>query len=249
MRLLLTALTALLLISTKAHAFFTIDYNEQWLRNDAYNRAMSQAKKDLEGSSSSRSSSRARARSTAPSARKPSTQADPLWTGKLVVLRNGEVLDSKPLEEMAQMVPAAQRKEAQTLFKQIVVTFNNNVENLYGVPKENVATGIVTLLAGGYAAYYNKPFPENAIKPTVEQVRTYLQGKPEAFKPGSERMRSYMQSVGLGMLLSLMQQEVQKSGSAADAAQLKAEGARVFRAVLHVEPEEVEFTSSGLRFR
>ena len=43
MRLLLTALIALLLISTKAHAFFTIDYNEQWLRNDAYNRAMSQA--------------------------------------------------------------------------------------------------------------------------------------------------------------------------------------------------------------
>ena len=106
MRLLLTALTALLLISTKAHAFFTIDYNEQWLRNDAYNRAMSQAKKDLEGSSSSRSSSRARAQSTAPAARKPSTQADPLWTGKLVVLRNGVEIGRSRVEFSTPTPPA-----------------------------------------------------------------------------------------------------------------------------------------------
>ena len=50
-------------------------------------------------------------------------------------------------------------------------------------------------------------------------------------------------------MLQMLQQEVQKSSKPSDVAELKDAGARVYRAVLNTEPERVEFTSSGIKFR
>ncbi|MFD1711540.1 hypothetical protein FVQ98_18790 [Ottowia sp. GY511] len=232
---------ALSLAASQAHAWtsegFTIDFNEQWLRQDAYNRAMTQAKKDMKpGTSTAKSSGR-------------SVKTDILWTGAQRVV-NGRFIDEQAIDEMAQRFPPEQRKQARQALTQIVGSFNDNVEKLYGVPKENVATGVVALLAGGYAAYYNKPFPDKYVKPTVEQVAAYLRSKPELFEgKTTEKRNSYQKGVGVGMLLQMLQQEVQKSGKASDAAELKQVGARVYRAVLSVEPDNVEFTSTGIKFR
>ena len=238
MRRLLFLFAALMLISAQANAFFIIDFNEKWLREDAYNRAMSQAKKDMQRGGSSAAKSSAKGGKT-----------DPLWTGPQMLIQ-GSFFDDEGIDDVVERFPYEQRKDMRKALTQIIASFNDSVEKLYGVPKENVATGMVALLAGGYAAYYNKPFPDKYVKSTVEQVGTYLRSKPELFEgKTTEKRRNYQKSVGVGMLLQLLQQEVQKSAKASDAAQLKQAGAQVIRAVLNVEPDQVEFTSSGLKFR
>ena len=54
MKHLLAWLTALMLISPSAHAF-VIDFNEKWLIDDAYNRAMENAKENMRPSKGRRS--------------------------------------------------------------------------------------------------------------------------------------------------------------------------------------------------
>ena len=230
-------LLALTLFSPQAHAFMIdyIDYNQKWLIDDAYNRAMSQARKDMEPGSG-RSSG-------------PNVKTDILWTGAQTMA--GKVLlEEDVVQRMAGMVPSSQRKQAEVLFTQIISSFNDSVEKLYGVPKENVATGVVALLAGGYAAYYNKTFPDRFVKPTVQQVGDFLRKRPELFVgKATYKRQSYQTAVSMGVLLQLLQQEVQKSGNAEDAAKLKQAGARIFQAVLGVAPEQVDFSTSGIRFR
>lgn len=243
MKRLISIFAALIFISMQAHAWtsegFIIDFNEKWLIDDAYNRAMSQAKKDMQrGGSSAKDSG-------------PSVKTDPLWTGAQRVI-NGRFFagGDDVLDDMVNRFPRDQRTQARQALTQIIGAFNDSVEKLYGVPKENVATGMVALLAGGYAAYYNKPFPEKYVKPTYEQLGAYLRSKPELFKgDADEKLRSYQKGVGIGMMLQMLQQQVQKSGKPSDVAELKDAGARVYRAVLNTEPERVEFTSSGIKFR
>ena len=244
MKILSAILLAFLFTSGPAHALvwtgFTIDYNEQWLREDQYNRVMEQAKQAMKPSEpSSKKSS------------EPNFKTDPLMTGAVRVIDGRLFLNrDRMLDDLVNRFPPEQRKEARDVLTQTIGAFNDNVEKLYGVPQENVATGVVALLAGGYAAYYNKPFPEKYIKPTYEQVGAYLRSNPALFEGKTdEKLRSYLRSVGLGMLLQMLQQQVQKSGKPGAVAELKKAGAKVYRAVLNTEPDRVEFTTSGIKFR
>ena len=67
------------------------------------------------------------------------------------------------VNQLSQLFPLERRPEAKRMFVEIIDKFNASVENLYQVPKENVATGLITLLGGAYAAYYNKPLPDNVV--------------------------------------------------------------------------------------
>ena len=227
-----------------ASAYFLIDYNEQWLREDAYTRAMSEAKKTMDAYEEKYG------KPTPKSDTKPSTsKSDVLSTGPQT-MSGGEFIRDDVIKQMAAQFPAAQRKEAAVMFTQIISSFNDNVEKLYGVPKENVATGLVALLAGGYAAYHNKPFPERYVKPTVEQLGNFLRKRPEVF--GNSKLdprKTYQRAVGTGMLLQILQQQAAKTGKPEELADLKRAGTQIFREVLNTEPERVEFTSSGIKFR
>ena len=51
------------------------------------------------------------------------------------------------------------------------------------------------------------------------------------------------------MLLQILQQQAAKTNKPDELADLKRAGAQIFREVLSTEPERVEFTSSGIKFR
>ena len=229
---------------THAQAFFIIDFNEQWLREDAYNRAMNQARKNLRPVDRDH---QARPQDRNMVSKGANARTDVLYTGPLEIAGRFQEKDS--VEQLVQLFPAEQRKEARPMIVKVITEFNNVVEKTYDVPKENVATGLVTLLAGAYAAYYNQTFPDKLVKPTVQQIWTYLQEQPELFQnKTSEKMTSYQTSVGLGMLLMLLQKELQKSPNPEYEAELKQVGASVFRAILQVEPDQAQFTTTGIRF-
>ena len=55
--------------------------------------------------------------------------------------------------------------------------------------------------------------------------------------------------MGLGFLLMAMQQELQQHPNTAHEAELKAVGRLVFKSLLNVEPEQMDFTKSGIVFK
>ena len=231
------ALGAVMCFSS-AQALYVIDYidfNEQWLRQDAYNRAMNQARKNLNPPDDS--------------AYAKDVKTDILYTGALV--RAGDhFLDMDGIEQIAQLFPAAQQDEGRRLLVEGIDKLNGSVEQLYGIPKENVATGIVALLGGAYAAYFDRPMLDAAVKPAFLQIAEFLRRKPELFegKP-TEKMNSYQISMGLGFLLMAMQQELAQHSDPARKAELKAIGKLVFKSLLNVEPEQMDFTASGIVFK
>lgn len=232
--------TILMLVSFNTHAVFVLefDFNEKWLREDAYNRAMNQAKKNL------------RPLSEVETDDSPDVKTDILYTGSLVRAGEEFIADMDGVNQLSQLFPPERRPEAKRMFVEIIDKFNASVESLYQVPQENVATGLITLLGGAYAAYYNKPLPDNVVKPAFLQVASFLRKKAELFEgKATEKMNSYQLSVGLGMLLMLLQAELQKNPNPAHEEELKTIGRSVFQAVLGVEPERVSFTSSGIVFR
>ena len=238
----ITAIATLIIltfVNLNAHAFFIIDFNEKWLREDACNRAMNQAKKNL------------RPLSEVETDDSPDVKTDILYTGSLVRAGEEFIADMDGVNQLSQLFPPERRPEAKRMFVEIIDKFNASVENLYQVPKENVATGLITLLGGAYAAYYNKPLPDNVVKPAFLQVASFLRKKAELFegKSSTEMVNSYQLSVGLGMLLMLLQAELQKNPNPAHEKELKTIGRSIFQAVLGVEPERVSFTSSGIVFR
>ena len=237
----ITAIATLIIltfVNLNAHAFFIIDFNEKWLREDAYNRAMNQAKKNL------------RPLSEVETDDSPDVKTDILYTGSLVRVGEEFIADMDGVNQLSQLFPPERRPEAKRMFVEIIDKFNASVESLYQVPQENVATGLITLLGGAYAAYYNKPLPDNVVKPAFLQVASFLRKKAELFEgKATEKMNSYQLSVGLGMLLMLLQAELQKNPNPAHEEELKIIGRSVFQAVLGVEPERVSFTSSGIVFR
>ena len=218
---------------------FIIDFNEQWLRQDALNRALGQARKDMQGSSKPRRGG------------DPNFKTDVLYTGAQPVVQ-GEFLEDSAVRKLAGMFPPAQRKQNEALFTQIISSFNDNVERLYKVPPENLATGVGALLAGGWSAYHNKPFPDGWVRPLVIQLGDLLRQQPELFEGKTTYKReSYQMGVGVGMLLLTAQSELAKGQAApgVDAAGLKAVGGQVLQAVLGARPERIEFSSSGFRIR
>lgn len=245
MKALKVSFLSLLFYASQAQAFLIIDFNEKWLREDAYNRAMNQARKNLQPVNKGKPSGQPQSRNLLGTG--ANARTDVLYTGPLDIAGRFQEKDS--VAQLAQLFPAAQRNEAKELIIKVITEFNNTVEKTYDVPKENVATGLVTLLAGAYAATYNKPFPDKMVKPTVQQIRAYLQKRPELFeRKTSEKMTSYQTSVGLGMLLMLLQQQLKQNPNPAHEAELRQVGTSVFRAVLGVEPQQVRFTTAGIRF-
>ena len=213
---------------------FVIDFNEQWLRNDLVNRALSQAREDMRPRAASRGGG-------------PSVKAEMLWTGPQTMVK-GEFLNDSAIQKLAGMYPAAQRREGAAMFTQIIASFNANVEKLYQVPPENLATGVAALLAGSYAAYHNRPFPDGWVRPTVEQLGELLRRRPELFEGKTQYKReSYQMAVGIGMLLLTAQADAARKG--ADAPGLRRAGAQVLQAVLGAPPARIEFSPSGFRVR
>lgn len=230
-------LLGLVLAFGSARAFFTIDFNEQWLRQDAYSRAMNQAKKNLQPPEEPETTK--------------DVKTDMLYTGALVRVGDDFLSDTDGVDELAQLLPAAQRKEGRRLLVEGIDRINGSVERLYGIPSENVATGLVALLGGAHAAYFNRPLADEAVRPAFLQIAAYLRRSPEHFENESaeKMMYSYQISMGLGFLLTALQQELEQHPDPAKAAELKAIGRLVFRALLNVEPEQVDFTPAGLHFK
>ncbi|QTD45516.1 DUF6683 family protein [Ottowia testudinis] len=166
------------------------------------------------------------------------------------VFPTGEFRDGGGLDALARMYPREQFFERKKQYRQIVQGFNQSVQKLYGVPPNNLATGMTVVLAGAYSAYQNKSFPDTWVKPLYQQMEGLLLKDPRLMQRSeADKATDYQVMVGAGMAMMLAQSELEKSPNPAGLKKLRDTGADALRTLFQAAPETVEFSPSGLRVR
>ena len=128
-----------------------------------------------------------------------------------------------------------------------VLAMYNQVAARLDVPFNDSASGIAAFLAGTYAAYTNKPFPDALYKPLYEQFAGTLASDGTLKKmQSSQRVEYYQRLVVVGMVYQLMQLDLQKSPQPDQIAAMRAAAESAFTEIAGISPERIQFTANGL---
>lgn len=115
------------------------------------------------------------------------------------------------------------------------------------VPANDSASGIAAFLAGSYAAYTNKPFPDAYFKPLYEQFAETLTSDDELeSKPLAERTEYYQWLVINGMIFQLLQLELQNSPQTDEITAMRKAAESAFKSIAGISPDNIRFTADGL---
>ncbi|MFT4257353.1 MAG: hypothetical protein QM599_10410 [Pseudoxanthomonas sp.] len=128
-----------------------------------------------------------------------------------------------------------------------VLAMYNQVADRLGVPYNDSASGIAAFLAGSYAAYTNKPFPDAYYKPLYEQfANTLASDEGQKRTPKAQRVEYYQRLVVVGMLYQLTQLELQKNPRPGEVAKMREAAGRAFTEIAGISPDSIQFTAKGL---
>jgi hypothetical protein len=163
-------------------------------------------------------------------------------------LNTGNVFaTNQGIERLVASYPAQDQPQIAQTFKTLILTFNQTIPRTYGIPANNLATALAAALAGGYAAYTNQPFPENAVKPLFRQVEQVMLRNPKIVQVSmNEKNAQYQMWVGAGMYLLGWQADLAKHPNPQQQAQMQKAGADALHA-LGIDPGRVHFTASGMK--
>ena len=189
-----------------------------------------------------RAAPRANARAQASTAMPASANAAVLYTGQDFATNQG-------IYQLVAPLPAQNQPEVAKMFATLILNFNKTVPGAYGIPAHNLATAYAAALAGSYAAYTNRPFPENAVKPLFEQLERTMLNNPQILQTNVEQKNAlYQVWVGMGMYLLGWQANLAKHPDPQQQAKMQKAGANALRAALGgTDPSRVSFTASGMQ--
>ena len=153
------------------------------------------------------------------------------------------------IERMVAHYPAQYQQQITKTFTTLISTFDQTIPRTYGIPANNLASAYAAVLAGSYAAYTNRPFPENAVKPLFKQVQQGMLNNPQTSQVSmDEKNAMYQIWVGTGMYLLGWQAELAKHPDPQQQAKMQKAGADALRAALGgADPSRVRFTASGMQ--
>lgn len=134
------------------------------------------------------------------------------------------------------------------IFIDLITSFNKNVEDVYGVPKNNLATAVAVALAGSHAAYTGRILPDTMVAPLVKQLETSMQNNLAPIENLSQQQKIllYQVLVGSGMWFYRMQASLDKAGDDERRASLKKTARKHFMELSGLDPDYVEFAESGM---
>ncbi|MFT3778993.1 MAG: hypothetical protein QM772_12080 [Ottowia sp.] len=183
------------------------------------------------------------------SSKTPAHQPSALSTAGNVAA-SGAFVDERGIEQLARLYPRDQFQARKKQYTLIVQSFNQSVRKLYGLPSNNLATGMAVVAAGAYSAYHNQRFPDAWVRPLYQQMKELLLQDPRVSqRPAAQKAVDYQVMVGTGMAMMLAQAELEKAPNADTRAQLRRAGAETLRTLFQADPGSVTFTSAGLKAR
>ncbi|MDO5609352.1 MAG: hypothetical protein Q4G62_00990 [Pseudomonadota bacterium] len=118
------------------------------------------------------------------------------------------------------------------------------------VPANDSASGMAAFIAGTYAGYTGKPFPDAMYRPLYLQFAgTLAADQDHARMPRQQKIQMYQHLVLTGMVYQLAQLDLQASPNARDQATLRTAAGAAFKSVTGLSPDEVRFTANGMQKR
>ncbi|MFT4099756.1 MAG: hypothetical protein QM674_01745 [Burkholderiaceae bacterium] len=153
-------------------------------------------------------------------------------------------LDLSPLRPYLATTQLSEKQAAK------VLGMYNDVATRLNVPYNDSASGIAAFLAGTYAAYTNKPFPDQYFKPLYEQFANSMSsGSSLTKRPLAQRIEYYQRLVIVGMVFQLHQLGLQEKPDAGQVTVMREAAASAFKEIAGIAPDKIQFTANGLRPR
>jgi len=223
---------------------YNYDYVSTWAANHNLSRAVGRCVNGLGGCAGVRGAS-TQAGPRAPVRVQPPPRRGAgnwLYTGR-------DFATTRGIEQLVSTYPRDKQVEMAQTYTRLIVAFNDTIPRTYGIPRNNLATAYAAILAGSYAAYTNRPFPDDAVKPLYRQMEQVILDAPGIYQAStSDKNTLYQIWVGLGMVMVAAQADLARHPNPAQQAQLRKAGADSLRALLGVEPDRVRFTTRGMEF-
>lgn len=178
-----------------------------------------------------------------------SAQAQASPNGANDALSTGEAFATiRGLEQLIAHYPAQNQRQVLEAYTRLIYNFDETVPRAYGIPAHNLATAYAAILAGSYAAYTNRPFPENAVKPLFQQAQQAMLNTPQLLRASvEEKAAIYQVWVGTGSFMLGWQNQLAQHPNPEQQAQMRKAGGDALRA-LGIDPDRVRFTASGMQF-
>jgi len=254
-RVILSAFVFISFLTPSKLFAYSFGWTGDWFDRDAYNRTMSHNSKILKDAEKKRNQKKNKddkeSEESEEDEEDKANRLDQLYTGGMYLFSGGTLGPyDYGVKELADMYAEKFYNVALSHYTNIVPSFDENVKKIYKIPQSNIATGMAVLLAGGYAAYHNKPFPKKFIEPTVKQVGELLRAEAKFFtKEDHYKMRIYQITAGFGLQLQLAQMEMMKNPDPEVISKMRQVGEKILRDILGTDPARVDFTSQGIVFR
>lgn len=182
-----------------------------------------------------------------PASARPFTREHPLNTGNWIYGRRFE--KERGIAYLAAIPGLGEKYEERKYFyRRVLLEFNKQVQDKYGIPINNLATGMTALLAGGYAAYSGQAFPDEWVKSLYSQVEKAMLKDPVYTQmPHSEKAYLYQVFVGTGMLLQLQQMRSGKNEEQVN--HLRRVGGAILQKIINVSPERIDLSHKGISIK
>lgn len=215
---------------------YSYDFSHDWVQQDLMFRSLQQFNETMQDDGAEK---------------RPKKARSPLELGDAGISAGSHgrsLSDTRAADALAaRLYPRDEFIERKHMFQDLIIHFNLNVERQYGVPSNHLATGMAAALAGAWAAYTGKAFPDAHIKPLVAQMDRLMQ-KDERIQTMHIRQKvyTYHTLVATGMWLTALQQDLQRQPDARRQERLRAVGGEYLQSLLGVSPQRVSFGRSGL---
>ncbi len=175
----------------------------------------------------------------------PGAKAAPSGPAKLVV-------GSAPAgvaKQLARSAPPEQQAAVEQAYGLILAKHPQLMRQL-GVPSDDLACAVATLLTGSYIAYRDIDFPDALFKVVYEQVRSGLASTPQlAQLDMTKRREIYEQAAIIGTFFAVTHSVLKTQPDPARAASMRAAGRASLEQFLKVDPDRLELTERGFSVR
>ena len=245
-------------VSQPAQAFMGYDYymdptnvSSNWLQQDALRRTFENHNKVFSSKGNSKKST---SKTTASKSGGSKTSTSKSSGGTKTATAKAKTTfksdgNTRGMDAIVALYPSKQRAEVRKKYQQIYNSYPQVARSL-GIPTNDMASGMASLLAGAYMAYTNTSLNDSYVKPLANQFRASMQEVDEFNRiSDSDNKMIYDQMVLMGMVLAMTQVELQKQPDAKVKSQLRQAGKQVLEGVLKVNADRVRITASGLEIR
>lgn len=153
---------------------------------------------------------------------------------------------TRALNTIVANYPEYQRAEVRAQYQELYNAFPIVAKNA-GIPTNDVASGLATLISAGYVAYNNKTFDDRYAKAIANQMRSALQNSGAMAKmSNAEKQDFYDQMVLISMALFALKAEVDHTSNPSTKALMRQAGEDILKGLFKVDASQVHINANGM---